>query len=302
MSDDPIDVTQGTFSISEIAVGKFAVLWWHPSFGDWFRKVAEFGSRQRALAYMLQETKDPFRTIDGDLSEAPNGVADKFDALLNAAATLGKRGGDARAAALSVERRAEIARNAAQTRWGGDPRGERHLINVETMIDDLPAMFAAHPDGITVSVIMDKYGTSYNDTCAAMRWLDRIGKGQWAFVGGRAGNTKVLLPVGATYYEYPLSKRQEDVLRALCAMRKPETGNLVEARYRPIGLATGVSQPTCTQVLWALEQKGYLRRVRAAARNGAWGAVYQILKEAPIYEPSAPERTDAAHAGGDDRE
>jgi hypothetical protein len=37
----------------------------------------------------------------------------------NAAATLGKLGGKARAVTLSGERRREIARNAAKTRWEG---------------------------------------------------------------------------------------------------------------------------------------------------------------------------------------
>ena len=37
----------------------------------------------------------------------------------SAAAQLGSRGGKARAASMSAERRAEIARNAAKRRWNG---------------------------------------------------------------------------------------------------------------------------------------------------------------------------------------
>lgn len=39
--------------------------------------------------------------------------------LSSAAAELGRRGGKARAAKMSAERRAEIARNAVKRRWGG---------------------------------------------------------------------------------------------------------------------------------------------------------------------------------------
>ncbi|MBA3510673.1 hypothetical protein [Sphingomonas sp.] len=39
--------------------------------------------------------------------------------IKSAAAELGRRGGKARAAKISAERRAEIARNAAKRRWGG---------------------------------------------------------------------------------------------------------------------------------------------------------------------------------------
>lgn len=39
--------------------------------------------------------------------------------IKSAAAELGRRGGKARAAKMSAERRAEIARNAAKRRWNG---------------------------------------------------------------------------------------------------------------------------------------------------------------------------------------
>ena len=42
---------------------------------------------------------------------------DAVDSAKSAAAELGARGGKARAAAISPERRAEIARKAARTRW-----------------------------------------------------------------------------------------------------------------------------------------------------------------------------------------
>ena len=44
-------------------------------------------------------------------------IEDQTDPLPNAAAELGRRGGKARAANLSPERRAEIAKKAAKSRW-----------------------------------------------------------------------------------------------------------------------------------------------------------------------------------------
>ena len=49
-----------------------------------------------------------------DTDETPDDGKDK------AAQTLGKKGGAARAASLSSEKRAEIARKAAAKRWGKD--------------------------------------------------------------------------------------------------------------------------------------------------------------------------------------
>jgi len=43
---------------------------------------------------------------------------DDTDPVKSAAAELGSRGGKARAAKLSTEQRAEIARKAARARWG----------------------------------------------------------------------------------------------------------------------------------------------------------------------------------------
>jgi hypothetical protein len=42
---------------------------------------------------------------------------EELDPLKSAAAELGSRGGKARAARLTPERRAEVARNAARKRW-----------------------------------------------------------------------------------------------------------------------------------------------------------------------------------------
>ncbi len=43
--------------------------------------------------------------------------ADEVDPVKSAAAELGSRGGKARAAKMTPERRAEVARKAAKTRW-----------------------------------------------------------------------------------------------------------------------------------------------------------------------------------------
>jgi hypothetical protein len=56
------------------------------------------------------------KVVRAAVGQAPvSGVGDRKD---KAAQSLGKRGGQARAKALSPERRADIARQAAATRWG----------------------------------------------------------------------------------------------------------------------------------------------------------------------------------------
>lgn len=47
-------------------------------------------------------------------------VEDEREELASAAAQLGSKGGKARAAKMSPERRAEIARKAAAKRWGSE--------------------------------------------------------------------------------------------------------------------------------------------------------------------------------------
>ena len=47
-------------------------------------------------------------------------VEDEREELTSAAAQLGRKGGKARAAAMSPERRSEIARKAAAKRWKAD--------------------------------------------------------------------------------------------------------------------------------------------------------------------------------------
>ena len=47
-------------------------------------------------------------------------IEDEREDLASAAAQLGRKGGKARAAAMSPERRSEIARKAAEKRWKAD--------------------------------------------------------------------------------------------------------------------------------------------------------------------------------------
>lgn len=53
------------------------------------------------------------------VAKIATGEIDETTELFSAAAELGRKGGKARAAKMSPERRAEIARKAAQKRWGG---------------------------------------------------------------------------------------------------------------------------------------------------------------------------------------
>ena len=58
------------------------------------------------------------RPADRVMGSATGEEAEELDAIKSAAAELGARGGKARAARMTAERRAEIARNAAAKRWG----------------------------------------------------------------------------------------------------------------------------------------------------------------------------------------
>jgi len=48
-------------------------------------------------------------------------IEDEREELSNAAAQLGRKGGKARAESMTAERRAEIAKKAAEKRWGNNP-------------------------------------------------------------------------------------------------------------------------------------------------------------------------------------
>lgn len=73
------------------------------------------------------ENEAAFRAVEaltGD--QEPKPMPDEAEMRRRAAALLGslggKKGGPARARALSKKRRAEIAKKAAKTRWGRKPR------------------------------------------------------------------------------------------------------------------------------------------------------------------------------------
>lgn len=61
---------------------------------------------------------DKLRTdTDPKFRKELSAVADSFDALIDAATVMGRKGGTARAKKLSKKRRSEIARAAAKARW-----------------------------------------------------------------------------------------------------------------------------------------------------------------------------------------
>jgi hypothetical protein len=66
----------------------------------------------------LKRPRDPIQLGKLIVDIATGQVEDRESTQIDShAAALGKKGGTARAAALSPERRAEIARNAAAKRW-----------------------------------------------------------------------------------------------------------------------------------------------------------------------------------------
>jgi len=66
----------------------------------------------RAAVKKLRAKTDP------KFSKEMSDMADSLDGLLSAASLMGQKGGEARAKKLSKKRRTEIARNAANARWG----------------------------------------------------------------------------------------------------------------------------------------------------------------------------------------
>ena len=66
----------------------------------------------RAAVKKLRTKTDP------KFSKEMDDIADSLDGLINAASLMGQRGGEARAKKLSKKRRSEIARKAANARWG----------------------------------------------------------------------------------------------------------------------------------------------------------------------------------------
>jgi hypothetical protein len=66
----------------------------------------------RAKVKKLRTETDP------KFAQEMNVIADSLDGLINAASLMGQKGGVARAQKLSKKRRSEIARNAANVRWG----------------------------------------------------------------------------------------------------------------------------------------------------------------------------------------
>jgi hypothetical protein len=60
------------------------------------------------------------KTAKHPLAKEMSDIADSLDGLINAASLMGQKGGEARAKKLSKKRRSDIARQAANARWGND--------------------------------------------------------------------------------------------------------------------------------------------------------------------------------------
>lgn len=74
---------------------------------------------QKRPADVVSNAVRVMRILTGEEEESP--IAD--DGKNKAAQELGRKGGAARAKAMTPERRSEIAKKAAAKRWGAKPRG-----------------------------------------------------------------------------------------------------------------------------------------------------------------------------------
>ena len=70
--------------------------------------------QQTRAAVQRLRTKTAKHPLAKEMSE----IVDSLDGLINAASLMGQKGGVQRAKKLSKKRRSEIARNAANARWG----------------------------------------------------------------------------------------------------------------------------------------------------------------------------------------
>lgn len=199
-----------------------------------------------------------------------------------AAVALGQKGGKARAASMTAEERAEIARGAARRRWDHLPehREPSHEECTARLKDALPRLAEAFPNGILVSHIAQQLNITQYRARIAVNGALRDGWAKAIYIMGgepQEHKPRAILFKGMVELPPGLSGRQEKVLSWIRAnMRPGQQMPLNKAKItKDVGLKGMIDD-----VLWALEKKGYVARITPWNREG--------LKTSPVYEMLEP--------------
>lgn len=189
-----------------------------------------------------------------------------------AAVAMGRKGGARRAASMDAERRAEIARNAAETRWKMTELGKasrtaagRAAFEAQTfrglderIAADLPALANEYPTGVTSLQLAERYDADPQAIYLVVKLAKRQGWCKANQGRANAGGRQTYLFTGMLKGAEPLTQRQQDVMDWLNA--NAQDGRVIAAMNRicnDMGLVDG----TVHGHLYALEKKGRIRRL-----------------------------------------
>lgn len=242
-------VTDGHYWYARMPDGRWSVFWWHPSQGDWHKFIAAFSTEDRAESYVMCENDclhDEFALSDEKL-EPPKQLP-------------------------PPSRLPQVLEGKPLPPVRLSPNFASDLLSA------LPDLFAAHPDGVTSDLVMKQFGVKYSDVLDAMRWLHLSGAGHWVHIRGRPGNKKILLPPDAQVEDHVLSDRQERVFEVM--RRHADQYGCITKPMKEIAAEANVSSGSIAQIVYALENKGFVMMAKPASRNGVSSAVYQIIRDA----------------------
>lgn len=127
----------------------------------------------------------------------------------------------------------------------------------EAMKDGLADLFAAHPEGIGVNIIQEKFNADYGDILAAVRWLSANKHAEWRRVPG--GSTrKFLFPLGVDDKDVfavhdGMTTKQKAIFDLLC--KKVDSAGFVTMTNRVIAIEAGVPNGSVPHLLHELCRK-----------------------------------------------
>lgn len=227
------------------------------------------------------------------------------------AVTLGEKGGRARAASMSPEKRSEQARKAATARWSDvpviqsngilrEPTATERL--VERLRPMLPKFAQQFPFGMTARDMRNHTNASANVVYEAIQTLVFERLGIWESELDGKSNTHRFYVRGMRQLPPVLTNNQEAVYES--AMRLARNGRAI-INCANVDKENSLSPGSAITVLYTLERKGLVRRITPWDREGKkTPAEYEVLpmepreiEWPPIAPPILQEEDDAPREG-----
>lgn len=159
-------------------------------------------------------------------------------------------------------------------------------VQADAMRPGLESLARRYPYGATLNEVAEFFGLAGQHAYGAIQLLAAEGEAAWVKDGN--GPNNILYVPGMMQMPPPLTQLQEAVY---CAIRDIAVDGKATVNGSQIAKATGTSQGSVAQICYALELKGYVRRLtpynyRSAKQSTPGGALVSTSPEYEVFEPT----------------